>query len=191
MKIYTKTGDNGETGYIGGRISKDSLLINCVGELDELNASLGICASILPIDSQLKNMITSIQSTIFEVGSIIANPNLNKEEALQLHSHIQKQIKDLEQSIDNLSEKLPELTNFILPGGSVLGAHMHLARAVCRRAERTYASLVIDKSVKYINQNLLQQGLVYLNRLSDWLFTAARFTNLHEENSETVWKSIN
>lgn len=191
MKIYTKTGDSGETGYIGGRISKYSLLTSCVGELDELNASLGTCMSMLPVDSQFKNTITSIQNTIFEIGSIIANPDLNEKIAVQLDSHIQKQIKDLEESIDNLSEKLPELTNFILPGGSMVGAQIHLTRAVCRRAERTYASLVIDKSVKYLNEDLLQQGLVYLNRLSDWLFTAARFVNLLEKNPETVWKSIN
>lgn len=187
MKIYTKTGDKGETGYIGGRIPKNSLLIHSVGELDELNASLGLASSQLADNLPIKTSLNQAQNNLFELGGIVANPKLEKSKQQKLMNVLQEEISNLEKSIDQLSMKLPELQNFILPGGSLAGSSLHLARSGCRRAERAYAALLENPPVSYLDTGLVKLGLIYLNRLSDWLFVAARWVNQRDEKPERLW----
>lgn len=177
MNIYTRGGDDGTTGTLGdGRRSKADLLICALGDLDELNAFLGLANS--RIDGA-ENALERIQSQLLDIGAEIAS--LSKDER-----YIVKQLEgltlQLEDEIDLMDKELPALTNFILPGGCDAACYLHVARAVCRRAERS----LVELSATEIT--LRQEVVKYINRLSDWIFVQARYQNFLAEKSDTVWK---
>jgi cob(I)alamin adenosyltransferase len=174
MKIYTKTGDKGETGLIGGRrVSKASLRIESYGTVDELNAMLGLVQNKLVTDI-LKKSIKAIQNELHIICADLANTSTDDDQP-----HIEEQhTKVLEELCDQLDEKLPELKNFILPGGSEAGAMLHLARTIARRAERRVIELA---AIEKINDEVIR----YLNRLSDCLFLMARMENSERGEIET------
>ncbi|MEK7524228.1 MAG: cob(I)yrinic acid a,c-diamide adenosyltransferase [Patescibacteria group bacterium] len=174
--IYTKSGDKGETGLLGGkRVLKNDARIEAIGEVDELNASLGVLLSHEP-PIITAAILEQIQNDIFVIGAQLAYAEAKSQKGMQ-ESHVHF----LENEIDILEKKLPPLTNFILPGGTPFAAHAHLARAVCRRAERRIVALAQNSSVS-------PQIVIYLNRLSDLLFMLAR-DELYEKNvPEQIWK---
>ena len=168
MKIYTKTGDLGETStFRGKRISKSNIRIKANGTVDELNAAIGLVIASLDY-GEVKEQIIRIQNELFDAGADISLG----AEVLDISKYkIQKaHIDRLEKEIDEMEKELSPLKNFILPGGSELGAFVHLARAICRRAER---ELVAVHQVEKTNPFLIS----FLNRLSDWLFVTARYIN--------------
>ena len=179
-KIYTRTGDAGTTGLgDGSRVSKDDLRIAALGEVDELNAILGVLrAQIAHSDSKKKEKwekhLSLIQHWLFDLGGEVCIPNYT---LLQDAS-----IEYLEQSIDQMNEQLPMLKEFILPSGSLACSYAHQARAVCRRAER---SLI---TVQQRDQNIQTTSLQLLNRLSDWLFVASRTLQRESGGSEVLWQ---
>ncbi len=171
-KIYTKTGDKGETGLYGGdRVRKDCPLIQAIGDVDELNSIIGLVVT-HEIPEGLKNNFLQVQHTLFNVGAELNNTKL----AFIDESYV----NELEQIMDRYNAELPALKNFILPGGGQAAATCHLARAVCRRAER---SVVILAANQKINENIQ----IYLNRLSDFLFIASRILSKHAGEQETIW----
>ncbi|MFM8839977.1 MAG: cob(I)yrinic acid a,c-diamide adenosyltransferase [bacterium] len=181
MKIYTKTGDDGTTGLFGGkRVTKYSERIESYGTVDELNAVIGIVLT-LDVDSTLKQHLNMISSLLFTVGSDLATPQ-DASVKSSTPSVSEDHVTQLEQWIDAYQEHLPALKNFILPGGSPAGAHLHLARTVCRRAERAIVAL---KQVEEINPTVLR----FINRLSDYLFVAARYANAKAGIDDIEWKS--
>lgn len=187
MKIYTKTGDKGETGYIGGRTSKSNLLFDVLGTLDELNSVLGIACAKAVKKKYLQKEILKIQSDIFAMGGIFAGS--------KIVFSFKNETKILEQSVDLMEKGLVPLKNFILPGGSILGAYLHHARSICRKAERAIIIFESSKDLKvlrktgYNPQNILfSEVKIYINRLSDWLFVAARWENKRRNAKETLWK---
>ena len=178
MRIYTKTGDSGETGMLGGRrVGKDDPRIAAVGTIDELNATLGVArAAHLP--SELDSALGRVQRELFHLGAwLSAAPGDSAATTCIGDDHV----ADLEKEIDRLDERLPPLTAFILPGGSVAGAHVHLARCVCRRAERCVVAAFGADGVG-------ATGVKYLNRLSDLLFVGARAVNQADDVPETEWR---
>lgn len=179
MKIYTKTGDQGDTGIMGGkRLRKNSLRIAAFGDVDELNALLGICRT-SKISPELEEILHQLQKELFYLGADLSTP---LEENYAISRITKEQINGLEKHIDNLDGQLEPLKNFILPGGSVEASYLHLARTVCRRAERLVVNLA---SQEKINENIVP----YLNRLSDLLFVMARFANKKEGVEEEKWKA--
>lgn len=173
-KIYTKTGDKGETGLSGGkRVRKDCPEIQAIGDVDELNSVIGmVLAYDLPKD--LNDTLTKIQHQLFNLGAEINNADFKFINAdMVLH---------LEQQLDVFNQTLPPLKNFILPGGGHAASTCHLARAVCRRAER---SVVMLSQHQEINSNIQ----IYLNRLSDFLFVVCRVLSRHAGQEETLWSS--
>ena len=177
MKIYTKTGDDGTTGLIGNiRIKKSNPRIAAYGAVDELNAALGIILS-SKLGKDLNNLLTKIQNDLFVVGADLANPNL-KNTSNRVRSEM---VFFLEKEIDKLEGKLPQITFFILPGGNLIASHVHLARAICRRAETDIVKL--SESEKINNESL-----IYINRLSDLLFVIARTINKRKKISDVAWK---
>lgn len=178
MKLYTRTGDDGTTGlYGGGRISKTSLRINSIGDIDELNAAIGVARSHAGRDS-LDVTLGKVQNWLFDLGSELASPDGTKSREIVItDGHVQA----LEQSIDVLTESLPPLKAFIVPGGCPLAAHLHLARCICRRAERTVIELSCEEEVRI-------EVRLFLNRLSDWLFVAARTANVAHDVMDTEWR---
>lgn len=176
MKIYTKTGDAGQTGLIGGRrVPKNSPRIAAIGDIDELNATVGFARS-AGAQPAFDETLANIQNWLFEAGAEIASPGEERFETIESGA-----IHHLEASIDEMTGQLPELKNFILPGGSELASRLHVARSVCRRAERTLLEL---SSVEHVREEVR----VLFNRLADWLFVAARTAN-HLSNVQDVnWK---
>lgn len=175
MKIYTKTGDGGETGlYGGGRIPKDSLLIEVIGTVDELNACVGVVRS-GDVSERIDEILWSIQEDLFLLGADLATPLRVRMKGERMAP---EQIVRLEDLIDTVEGDLPRLKKFILPGGSAVGAQIHLARAVCRRAERLVVSL---------GNEVNDLAIVYLNRLSDLLFVLARLANREARVREEEW----
>lgn len=177
MKIYTKTGDDGTTGLIGNkRVKKSNPRIASYGMVDELNASIGIIMS-SKIGKDIHDLLTKIQNDLFVVGADLANPDLkNKSNRVTT-----EMITYLENEIDGLEEKLSPITYFILPGGDLIASQVHLARAICRRAETNMVSL---SEIDEVN-NLC---LIYMNRLSDLLFVVARTINKRKKISDIAWK---
>ena len=160
MKIYTKTGDSGETGlWGGGRISKTDARIHAYGTIDECNATLGV-ARTFELSGEIDSMLAELQNILFVCGSDLATPG-DKETAIERIST--KDIEKLETWIDELEKTLPKLKQFIIPGGSSAAAYLHLARTACRRAERWAVEVAAGDPVH-------QQALIFLNRLSDYLF---------------------
>ncbi len=177
MKIYTKTGDTGTTGLYGGqRIGKDALRMQAIGDIDELNAYIGVCrthSADMPIDGEL----AQVQHWLFDIGAELATP----QESKASHAKIgQTEILWLESSMDEHSDSLDPLKNFILPGGCALASHLHVARAVCRRAERTLVALSANEAVR-------SELLVCINRLSDWFFVTARVSNRLSHVEDVKW----
>jgi cob(I)alamin adenosyltransferase len=178
MSVYTRFGDKGKTSlYAGKTVSKASLRVNTYGTLDELNSFLGVVISRLE-NKEIKKESIAIQNDLFGIGAFLANPT---SKDLKLGDYLKKRVKEFEKTIDKLTEKLPELENFILPGGGVSGAGLHFARTLARRTERR----VVELSEK---ENIDKDVLIYLNRLSDLLFTFARFINYKEKKKEIIWK---
>lgn len=177
MKIYTKTGDDGTTGLIGNkRVKKSHPRIATYGIVDELNAAIGvILSSKLPKD--IRELFIKIQNDLFVIGADLANPNLDTKS----NRVTSEMISFLEKEIDRLEGKLNPITFFILPGGDLTASRIHLARAICRRAE---VNIVILSEVDKINN----ECLVYMNRLSDLLFVVARTINKRKKISDVAWK---
>ena len=177
MKIYTKTGDDGTTGLIGNkRVKKSDLRIATYGQVDELNAAIGIILS-SKLGKDIRDLLTRIQNDLFVVGADLANPNLDNKS----NRVTSEMVLFLEKEIDRLEEKLSPITFFILPGGDMVASQVHLARAICRRAEIDVVKL---SEVDKINN----ECLVYLNRLSDLLFVIARTINKRKKISDVEWK---
>ena len=175
-KIYTKTGDGGDTALGDGeRVLKDSLRVSAYGNVDELNASIGIIT--LYANAELKRKLKNIQNDLFDIGADLCVPISEKnKDRLRLSTN---QIETLELEIDEMNSILEPLNSFVLPGGCRSATFLHMARTICRRAERSVVSL---RSQEKIND----KTLVYLNRLSDWLFVASRVEN-QENSSEVLW----
>jgi len=177
MKIYTKTGDTGDTGLLGGdRISKASARMDVIGNLDELNANLGL--AVTTGIGELAPALLRIQAQLFDLGAEFAAPSGSKFEYISV---TEVEINQLETEIDSMTDRLPPLKNFILPGGTVGAAHLHICRAVCRRAERSILELHRESPVR-------SEVLRFVNRLSDWLFTAARKANQDAGVADVPWR---
>jgi cob(I)alamin adenosyltransferase len=183
MKIYTNTGDDGTTGLIGGqRVRKCDRRIECYGTVDELNAALGLAAvtaNELHARPSLLKVIREVQNDLFVIGSHLATPDESPYKA-SLPALDEAMITRLEMQIDAADAELPRLRNFILPGGTETAARLHLARTVCRRAERLLVEYSLDRPVPAIL-------LTYLNRLSDWLFVQARLANQIAGVTDIPW----
>ena len=179
MKIYTKTGDNGTTGLLGGtRVPKDHLRVAAYGDVDELNALLGLVKA--EADGSLARLLGQIQRDLFALGAQLADPTARVASRKAKATVGAAQTRRLERAIDRAEAGLPALTAFILPGGTSLGAHLHLARTVCRRAERAVITLNRDTP---LDPRLLE----YVNRLSDLLFVLARAANHAAGQGEDRW----
>lgn len=179
MKIYTKTGDEGETGlFRGPRVAKHHPRVEAYGNVDELNAVLGVLLTEIK-HAGIRDLLSAIQHELFDVGADLATPTQEQNDA-QLRI-TETMVQRLEKAIDHFEETLPPLQAFILPGGSKGGALLHYARTVCRRAERSVTDL---KEREHINPIVLH----YLNRLSDLLFVLARAENLAADIPEVKWK---
>ncbi len=185
MKIYTKTGDNGTTRLVDGScVEKFNPRVEAYGSVDELNSVLGVVRSLIAEKNNLPLLtldakIQKIQNHLFNVGSLLATEK--REVFLTLPSVTLLHIEMLEKWIDDATGDLPPLKNFILPGGSLIASQFHMARTFCRRAERRSAEILV-KEQHY------QNVLIYLNRLSDLLFTWARWANLKLQVTESQWK---
>lgn len=174
--IYTKKGDTGETGlFTGKRVPKNHTRMEAVGTVDECNAVLGVIISSVS-DMALRSQLEKIQSMLFEIGALLGNPE-------RRHTRPDDgDVKELELAIDDMTQRLPELHQFILPGGTTTAAMVHLARTVARRAERRVVTVSQHESVE-------PAVLRYLNRLSDYLFTLARAVNHAAGVAEHKWTS--
>ena len=176
MKIYTRTGDLGQTSLFGGaRVAKNDARIEAYGTIDELSSHLGI-ARTQPIPSETDAILHQVQIDLFEVGAHLASPGTSRFPGVD-----PQRIAELEEAIDHMERELAPLTTFILPGGSAAAAQLHVSRTVCRRAERLVVALG-DETPETIST------IAYLNRLSDYLFVAARFTNKRAEIEDVPWK---
>lgn len=179
MKIYTKTGDAGDTGLFGGgRVPKDHPRVAAYGEVDSLNAAVGFAASLEPTAWE-RPLLEAIQRDLFTAGAILATPDPKKPKTPPVPVTADR-ITALEEAIDRLELALPRLERFILPGGGPKGAAFHVARTTCRRAERAVVSLAHGEAVP-------KEVLIYLNRLSDLLFVLARSTNQAAGHPELQW----
>lgn len=173
-KIYTRTGDDGSTGLAdGSRVAKSSERMDVIGTVDELNCQLGLLITTLAEDDPFLERLSRIQHHLFDLGGEFAIPGSTVIQAFH--------IEWLEATLDEWNEDLPPLKNFILPGGSTPAAHAHLARAICRRAERTAVSLSQQDAINPESRN-------YLNRLSDLLFVAARLLARRDGGQEVLWE---
>lgn len=176
-KVYTRTGDDGSTGLIGGaRASKADVRIAAIGEVDELNASLGV-ARAAGLDGEIDRLVAGAQARLFSVGAELASEAGSMYAVFDVE---EAHVSDLEEAIDAMETRVEPLKHFILPGGSAGAAALHLARAVARRAERAVVLLAHENDVR-------PEVRRYLNRLSDALFVAARAQNAADSTSETIW----
>jgi cob(I)alamin adenosyltransferase len=187
-RIYTRTGDAGETGLFGGgRVSKADPRVEAYGSVDELNAALGVAIAALHADEAtglLRERLAAVQPDLFAIGAHLATPPLPAERTKPALPPLpDARIGELEGWIDEGEDALPELRAFIMPGGSTAGAALHLARTVCRRAERRVLALA-DVDAGTVPATIV----VYLNRLSDYLFTAARLANAAGGTEERAWR---
>lgn len=180
FKIYTKTGDQGKTGLIGGtRIPKSHIRIEAYGTVDELNSWIG-CLFDQLTDSDIKSLLKEIQDRLFTLGSSLAcDPNKNTK--MEIPDLREEDILRLEHEIDRMNEHLPELKNFVLPGGHLLASQCHVARCVCRRAERICVAILEEG--QFVDSKVIQ----YLNRLSDYLFVLSRFVLHNLGGVEVTW----
>jgi len=181
MKIYTKTGDRGDTGLFGGgRVPKSHPRVAAYGDVDELNAVLGLVIATEPLP-RIDDVLLPIQRDLFAIGALLATPNQEK-----MRQHLEKarvddsRISELERAIDAGDDELEPLRSFILPGGTQKAAALHVARTVCRRAERSVVGLAAETEIPEV-------VVIYLNRLSDLLFTLARVANKRAGTGEVTW----
>ncbi|WP_097460303.1 cob(I)yrinic acid a,c-diamide adenosyltransferase [Mangrovitalea sediminis] len=173
-KIYTRTGDDGSTGLADGkRIAKNAQRVEAMGSIDELNCQLGVLLQYLEPDDALLAPLQRIQHQLFDLGGELAIPGSQAITA--------EQVSWLEEVLDEWNSDLPPLKNFILPGGNLAGAHCHLARGICRRAERVLVALSHEDSIN-------SEARHYLNRLSDLLFVAARVLSRRNGSEEVLWQ---
>ena len=180
MKIYTRTGDKGETGLFGGeRVSKNSQRIIAYGTIDELNAYIGLTVTEVK-DEKVKKDLVKIQNQLFTLGTDLATPENEKTKKLNIKRTPATFHEEIEYLIDEYDSKLAELKNFILPGGSRGSALLHICRTVCRRAEREAVAL---KDAVKIGNNII----IFLNRLSDLLFVLSRFENKVSNHPDIIW----
>jgi cob(I)alamin adenosyltransferase len=181
VKIYTKTGDSGETGLFGGgRVPKDHPRVSAYGEVDELNSFLGLARSIEPIP-RIDDIVLSVQRDLLGIGALLATPNLTKMREHLTKARIDDQrIRELERAIDAADLDLEPLKAFIIPGGSQKSATLHVCRTVCRRAERAVVKMQESEAIPEL-------AIVYLNRLSDLLFTLARLAAKLGAMPEETW----
>lgn len=185
MKIYTRTGDQGETSLLSGRrVSKGEARIALYGDVDELNCHLGHMLSLMPsgTDDLVSQRVLKIQSELFNLGSLLACER-EKRSNFQLKSLSPELVDELEQGIDLMNEKLAPLKNFILPGGPSVVTYTHVCRAFARKVERELVAYL-----KSEGDNELSSGVVLLNRLSDFLFTAARYLAHQMKAKEVIWR---
>lgn len=184
MKIYTRTGDEGDTGLFGGgRVSKAHVRVEAYGAVDELNAVLGCAIAELDGTGEIADGLVGVQRDLFALGAHLATPPARENRRTPSLPPLppEDRVAELERAIDAADHELPALTRFILPGGSRAGAALHHARTVCRRAERRVIALSATESVD-------DAIIVYLNRLSDLLFTLARLANSRGGSPETEWE---
>ena len=179
FKIYTKTGDKGETSLLGGtRLPKHHIRIEAYGNVDELNSWMGLIRDQREMENHSEILI-EIQDRLFTIGSqLAADPEKNK---MKLPSLQEQDVTLLENEIDNMDEKLPEMKSFVLPGGNTVVSYCHIARCVCRRTERSVLKLAENEKVEEINYR-------YLNRLSDYLFMLGRKIAQEVNASEIPWR---
>lgn len=176
MKIYTKTGDSGETSLFGGtRVRKDDSRIEAYGTVDELNSFIGVARAVWP-SSSFDAQLHAVQSDLFDIGAHLASPGTSRFAGPDA-----SRVAALEQGIDAMESELAPLKSFILPGGSLAAAHLHVARTVCRRAERLVVAL-------RDGDDATRASITYLNRLSDFLFVAARFANHSHGVADVPWQ---
>ena len=185
MKIYTKTGDKGKTSLFGGtRVNKFNLRIEAYGNVDELNSYIGLIRD-QKIDKNTFNVLVKIQNELFTLGSMLATPKEKEikrdgKERLNIPKIVLDDIEFLEKEMDNMNEDLPAMTNFVLPGGHTTVSYCHIARTVCRRAERITVNLSTEEDIDTIIVS-------YLNRLSDYLFVLARKLTIDNQAKEVAW----
>ena len=181
-KIYTRTGDDGTTGLVRGpRRLKYDLRVNCFGTVDEANATIGVARLSTTSMPRVDSTLARIQNDLFDLGSDLATPGTDPEGTTASLRITAEQCTWLEQMIDHYNEPLEPLTSFVLPGGSALAATLHISRTVVRRAERLVVELVLSE------QDVNNQAIIYLNRLSDLLFVLARVANGQGRN-DVLWK---
>lgn len=193
MKIYTKTGDDGTTGLYGAnhlRVKKYSLRIETIGSIDELNSSIGlIYTNLLDVDSIIIKELPQIQRKLFNISSQLgmdrSTISLKKKEEISITD---KDINFLEASIDFMTEVLPELKDFILPSGHISAVYSHMSRTICRRSERKLVQLAETEMLDVSKMGIDKNVLIYINRLSDFLFTLARYINNIKEIPDIKWK---
>lgn len=181
-RIYTKTGDTGETCLVGGqRVGKDELRLECYGTVDELNSHVGMALALaeLPGLEMLQRSLIRIQHELFNLGSILAT--LPGNAGPQQPRVTEGCVSQLEREIDEMNAGLPELRSFVLPGGSALNAQLHICRTVCRRAERLVVALDKKTGAEAVN-------IQYLNRLSDLLFVQSRYASARTGRAEVLWQ---
>jgi cob(I)alamin adenosyltransferase len=181
MKIYTKTGDSGDTGLFGGgRVAKDHPRVEAYGDVDELNAMLGLVRAMEPMP-RIDEVIVPIQRDLFSIGALLATPDRDKMKASLEKARIDdSRIRELEMAIDQCESELDPLRSFIVPGGTAKAASLHVARTVCRRAERRVVALQHTEELPPI-------VVVFLNRVSDLLFMLARVANKRAGAGEVSW----
>jgi cob(I)alamin adenosyltransferase len=182
LKIYTKTGDKGDTGLIdGSRISKSDLRIRAYGEVDEANSHIGLIISSIEKNSifdDVRKILLNVQQDLFVLGAELANPNTLKDDNMLVKREM---ISTIEKYIDNFESELAPITYFILPGGSIESSLLHICRTVVRRAETSAVALAKG-------QRINQEILTYLNRISDLFFVLARVTNKRQKRADIPWK---
>jgi cob(I)alamin adenosyltransferase len=180
MKLYTKTGDKGQTSLIGGtRVAKNDVRIEAYGTVDELNSFIGLLTT-YDIPSEDKSFLQIIQNNLFVVGSYLAT-DMEKVEIMKDSTFSIENIKSIEQEIDRLDSDLPQLSSFILPGGSQSGTVSHICRTISRRSERR----LFDMNESY---KIDEQILIYFNRLSDYFFILSRYLTIKSGSEEISWK---
>jgi len=182
LKIYTKTGDKGDTGLIdGSRISKSDLRIRAYGEVDEANSHIGMIISSIEkksIFDDVRKILLNVQQDLFVLGAELANPNTLKDDNMLVKREM---ISTIEKYIDNFESELAPITYFILPGGSIESSLLHICRTVVRRAETSAVALAKGQKIN-------QEILTYLNRISDLFFVLARVTNKRQKRADIPWK---
>ena len=181
MKIYTRTGDTGDTGLFGGgRVPKDHPRVTAYGDVDELNSVLGLVRSTEPV-ALFDPLLESIQRDLFAIGGYLATPDPDRvRKALEKAALSPDRVSEFERTMDQADSELPPLKAFVLPAGTPKASALHLARTVCRRAERSVVHLAHENDVPEL-------FVVYLNRLSDLLFTLARLANRRAGVSDVTW----
>ena len=188
MGIYTKSGDSGKCSLFSGeRVLKCNDRIHAIGEIDELNSSLGVLKANLSDENEgLVDKIEQIQRDLFDIGAWLAT-SPNSPNLLKLDEIPESRVASLEHEIDSMQQALPTLKNFVLPGGHIISAHIHLARSICRRAERR--TVCLSKEVELGNPPRMLKGIIsYLNRLSDYLFVFGIYCNQKLGVTECFWK---